>query len=527
MRKITFIASLLAASLLIFSCATKKSPQTVDLPPLPPTPTLKITAAPTLVLKAAPPGAAFYDDFASGANTPWLFYQGSHTFTSGMLRLTCPINSGEYAYVRTNWINLSISSDIKFASGGWGAGVGGRYNYVNGANYQVWLYKSGRLTIEKYPTSWFDGWQELASATITAPGTSTHNVKLTITNNILTAYYDNVQTLTYTDNSSPIMDSGGICLSIWSSTSQTTANFDNVTVYSYDAAPVTNTPPVIQSANIRQIVYQGTNATVNVTATGVPLNYQWYYGNSLIAGATNSSYTIVNAKYPANQGNYLVWVTNNLGKVSTSGTVTVLPTNILAQCINTNIGYKTSVTLAWCPSPTDPTNAAIAGYKIYYGADGNIPGWTPTIYSSTNCPATIVSNGTNWFRTYTNAVTVGNVTNATVTNLAGGVTYYFAATAYDTNGLESDFSEEIAFTNTITGVTNPVWKGYSLTIRTLTDGTPEIQTKVCPFQTVIFQYKTNIMGTWFASTNITADAYGNVLFDDYTYPIRFYRAYTP
>jgi sulfur relay (sulfurtransferase) complex TusBCD TusD component (DsrE family) len=41
---------------------------------------------------------------------------------------------------------------------------------------------------------------------------------------------------------------------------------------------------------------------------------------------------------------------------------------------------------------------------------------------------------------------VGNVTNATVSSLTSGTIYYFAATAVDTSGLESDYSTEIVYT---------------------------------------------------------------------------------
>ena len=73
------------------------------------------------------------------------------------------------------------------------------------------------------------------------------------------------------------------------------------------------------------------------------------------------------------------------------------------------------VTLAWDPSP----DSSVVGYKIYLGP---------------------VSAG------YTNSVTFGNVTNATITGLVTGSTYYFAATAFDGSGLESVFSNETSYT---------------------------------------------------------------------------------
>jgi len=77
-----------------------------------------------------------------------------------------------------------------------------------------------------------------------------------------------------------------------------------------------------------------------------------------------------------------------------------------------------SVTLAWNPD----TGTNIAGYKLYYGVAS---------------------------RTYTNSINVGNATNATVPGLVGGTVYYFAATAYDTSGMESDYSSEVVYTNPV------------------------------------------------------------------------------
>jgi hypothetical protein len=74
-----------------------------------------------------------------------------------------------------------------------------------------------------------------------------------------------------------------------------------------------------------------------------------------------------------------------------------------------------SVTLEWNPS-TDPS---VTGYNIYYGAAS---------------------------RTYTNKIDVGNSTNVTVNGLVEGVTYYFAATAYNILGAESDYSAEVSYT---------------------------------------------------------------------------------
>jgi hypothetical protein len=72
----------------------------------------------------------------------------------------------------------------------------------------------------------------------------------------------------------------------------------------------------------------------------------------------------------------------------------------------------TDVSLAWDPS----VSPNIAGYKVYFGN----------------------SSGT-----YGTPITAGNQTTYTVTGLTSG-TYYFAVTAVDAQGNESDFSNEVS-----------------------------------------------------------------------------------
>src|ERR1035438_5712241 len=107
--------------------------------------------------------------------------------------------------------------------------------------------------------------------------------------------------------------------------------------------------------------------------------------------------------------------TGLLDRVRRAARVMILSSRVAALVPFPAIG-ATSVTLAWNSS----TGANIAGYKIYYGAR-----------RGTSCKS----------------VDVGNVTNATISSLISGTTYYFAATAYDTFALESDYSTEAIFTN--------------------------------------------------------------------------------
>ncbi len=94
-----------------------------------------------------------------------------------------------------------------------------------------------------------------------------------------------------------------------------------------------------------------------------------------------------------------------------SGLFAIAPLTIRAS----QPGPTQSVTLKWYPS----TATNIVGYEIYYGgASGD----------------------------YTNEVAVGNVTNASVSGLLEGATYYFAAKAYNASGVASPFSNQTSYT---------------------------------------------------------------------------------
>ncbi len=78
-------------------------------------------------------------------------------------------------------------------------------------------------------------------------------------------------------------------------------------------------------------------------------------------------------------------------------------------------GHCAQVSLTWDPN----SESDLAGYKIYSGTQsGN----------------------------YQNRIDVGNVTTYILNGLTLGLTYYIAATAYNSQGLESGFSNEVIYT---------------------------------------------------------------------------------
>lgn len=94
---------------------------------------------------------------------------------------------------------------------------------------------------------------------------------------------------------------------------------------------------------------------------------------------------------------------------------------LILAALNSTVQAGQSVTLAWNRS----TNSNVAGYVVYYGgASGR----------------------------YTNEVSAGSSTNAIISGLVPGTTYYFAATSYSSSGVESLFSSEVSYTLPILAV---------------------------------------------------------------------------
>jgi len=84
-------------------------------------------------------------------------------------------------------------------------------------------------------------------------------------------------------------------------------------------------------------------------------------------------------------------------------------------------GGTENTTLSW-DTPTNNTDGTeltdLAGYKVYYGTSSGV---------------------------YDNVIDVADVTTYTLTDIAPA-TYYFAVTAYDELGNESDYSNEVSKT---------------------------------------------------------------------------------
>jgi hypothetical protein len=106
-------------------------------------------------------------------------------------------------------------------------------------------------------------------------------------------------------------------------------------------------------------------------------------------------------------------------------------TLFLTLGLSTTLHGAQAVTLAWDPSP----GPGVVGYKIHYGEAS---------------------------ATYTQVLDAGNGTNAVVSALLEGHTYFLAVCAYNSSAIESDPSNEIQYTIPTLGNSPPIANNSSL-----------------------------------------------------------------
>ena len=122
-------------------------------------------------------------------------------------------------------------------------------------------------------------------------------------------------------------------------------------------------------------------------------------------------------------------VCNSLSKsgfygIRTCNIILVLSFILVFTCF-VGVAYSAQITLAWDGS-MEPD---LGGYKVYYGTAS---------------------------RDYDYSLNVGNWTSCTIASLQQGETYYFAVTAYNTEGSESGYSNEVSITIGTTPLPRPM-----------------------------------------------------------------------
>lgn len=152
-----------------------------------------------------------------------------------------------------------------------------------------------------------------------------------------------------------------------------------------------------------------------------------------------------------------------------------------------------SVALAWDAD----AGPYVAGYIVHYGVASGV---------------------------YTNSLDVGTNINATVPGLQEGATYYFAVTAYNTDGLESNPSNEISFqVPVVFHITGP---SLQLTPSTPLGGPTLIQFLGSASQTYELQASADLQAwstIWYSLPQTTSQLLEYQDLEAANSPLRFYR----
>ena len=160
--------------------------------------------------------------------------------------------------------------------------------------------------------------------------------------------------------------------------------------------------------------------------------YRLYYKTGTSGGSPYDGTGVTEGNSPVDMGNVTTFTLHNLSDSETYYFVLTA----LAGTLESD--YSSELTLEPIPEPS-PTGATatfswqpnqeanLAGYKIHYGTTSGSYDTTTDAGKPTLVDGRIQTQ---------------------VDNLTEGTTYYFAATAYDTNGVKSDYSTEIVWTAT-------------------------------------------------------------------------------
>jgi hypothetical protein len=173
---------------------------------------------------------------------------------------------------------------------------------------------------------------------------------------------------------------------------------------SINTSPDMTDPLTVSMSGQLNEILVGQSMTVQAAVSGYSGScvFNWYVNAELKASGQTSKTFTIGSGLPAGVYRLDLVVFTADGSRSGSASHTF------------SVKEPAQVTLLWDPN----TEQDLAGYKLFYGPS---------------------SKG------YVSSVDVGNQTNYTLTGLARTTTYYIAAKAYNTTGVESDYSNEVVF----------------------------------------------------------------------------------
>jgi len=191
----------------------------------------------------------------------------------------------------------------------------------------------------------------------------------------------------------------------------------------WQTVAIVHTAPAIVQQPLSQSVVVGTNVTLNVAVTGLPLYFQWFKNGVPIPNATQTMLTFNPVAF-SDAGNYLFSVSNTLGRVTSSNAVLAvrLPGAPIIRVDNQLVvGSVTNV-----GSATVTMESGFANGIVYYTLDGSTPDFgsptfsTPIIVSNTTTVRALGLNADTFETAEAPTVTVYISYPVTATTAGGG-----------------------------------------------------------------------------------------------------------
>ena len=142
-----------------------------------------------------------------------------------------PASSYGITFITNSFTNFSVQAQIQFAAGGFGGGVGGRFNSTNGTRYAAWIYpenavgSSNVLKLIRFDS--YSAFVVLQSTNLASVGTNLHTLKLEFSGNLINAYFDTNKLVSVTDAT---YASGSVNLEFWTDATAYQMTADNVVV---------------------------------------------------------------------------------------------------------------------------------------------------------------------------------------------------------------------------------------------------------------------------------------------------------
>jgi subtilisin-like proprotein convertase family protein len=330
-------------------------------------------------------------------------------------------------------------------------------------------------------------------------------------------------------------------------------------------------PPTITNQPASQTISCGNNATLTVGVSGgTPLNYQWYFSNTLLAGKTNATLAL-NGAGGTNDGPYLVTVQNASGSVTSAPAVlTIIDTNapLILTCatnLTLNAGVScqaaipnlmtqivasdscSSVTVTQSPAVgtlvglgntlvtltvKDAANNQITCSATITVVDAVVPVITAHPQSLTNLigttaafnvAGTACSSVSYQWMFGTNLLIGATNPTLTLTNIQPGIAGPYSAVLANSAGSSTSFVAVLTVLRpaspTVTSGPAKLGNGHFYVGFT---GTPNVPYTI--------ECATNIIGPWNSLTNVTSDTNGFIRVEDFSEPVpptRFYRTVYP